>query len=252
MPRSRAAPAPLPFPQACFASACAASAPMLCSEAPPPAVMRQVKPMPVPSPPPPTQEAAAPQPKQPERPEQPEQPPAAAAGGPAGSGGTRDLTAVPKELDERFEKLDSDSAVRPTIINPGETWQKRAQKALLAAPTTSTVGTDQQKKEKDAAFDLLDALTKSGALSVEHASLHVVVAATHCFDKTVTETVVQDNTNPIAKVERSTLIMAGTIHQKPVPALLREGQLERVTASSPMLFLEDEGPATKRSRADEP
>ena len=29
------------------------------------------------------------------------------------------------------------------------------------------------------------------------------MAATHCFDKTVTETVVEDNINPIAKVERS-------------------------------------------------
>ena len=27
--------------------------------------------------------------------------------------------------------------------------------------------------------------------------MHIVVAATHCFDKTVTETVIQENLNPI-------------------------------------------------------
>uniref|UniRef100_A0A7S1KV23 Uncharacterized protein n=1 Tax=Alexandrium catenella TaxID=2925 RepID=A0A7S1KV23_ALECA len=149
-----------------------------------------------------------------------------------------DYTQVPKELDRRFELLDTDGALRPTIISPGETWTKRSQKALLAAPTTSTLQ-GSQKQEKDAAFDLLDALTKSGALPVDHAALHIVVAATHCFDKTVTETVVQDNTNPIDKVERSTLIMASTVHQKPVAALIRQAQYSRVSSTSPMLFVED-------------
>merc|ERR1712039_906332 len=110
------------------------------------------------------------------------------------------------------------------------------QKALLATAETSGLGTDQQKKEKDAALDLLDALTKSGALPVEHCSLHIVVAATHCFDKTVTETVVQDNVSPIDRVERSTLIMATTVHQQPACALVRESQLQRVRDSSPLLF----------------
>ena len=51
--------------------------------------------------------------------------------------------------------------------------------------------------------------------------LHVVIAATHCFDKTVLETVGQDNVNPIDKVERSTLIMASTVHQVPVSSLIQ-------------------------------
>lgn len=150
----------------------------------------------------------------------------------------RDYTQVPKEMDARFEELDIDSQLRPTIISPSGSWTKRSQKALLASPTTTTLGREEQKKEKDAAFDLLDALTKSGAVPIEAASLHIVVAATHCFDKTITETVVQDNVNPIDKVERSTLIMAGTIHQQPAAALIRGAQLPRVSAASPMLFLD--------------
>merc|ERR1712228_299387 len=151
-------------------------------------------------------------------------------------GDARDYTKVPQQMEERFESLDVDNALRPTIISPGDTWTKRAQKALLAKPTTSVLRDDEQKKERDAAFDLLDALTKSGGLPVEHASLHIVVAATHCFDKSVTEAVIQDNMNPIEKVERSTLIMATTVHQRPAAALIRDVQLPRVSASSPMLF----------------
>jgi len=158
---------------------------------------------------------------------------------PGGSGAVRDYTQVPRDMDARFERMDSDGAARPTIITPGSAWTRLAQKALLGKPTESTLHSQEQKSEKDAAFDLLDALTKSGALAIEHADLHVVIAATHCFDKTVTETVVQDNANPIEKVERSTLIMASTIHGVPPAALLQESQRSRVRAASPALFLED-------------
>eukprot|EP00812_Abedinium_dasypus_P012359 NODE_5880_length_547_cov_336.235772.p2 GENE.NODE_5880_length_547_cov_336.235772~~NODE_5880_length_547_cov_336.235772.p2 ORF type:complete len:115 (+),score=34.87 NODE_5880_length_547_cov_336.235772:3-347(+) len=100
---------------------------------------------------------------------------------------------------------------------------KRTRTSLLAEYQTLSLAADDQKREKEAAFDLLDALTRSGALPMDHASLHVVVAATHCFDKTVTATVVQDNVNPIKKVERSMLIMATTLHVEPVAALVRAG-----------------------------
>merc|ERR1712187_1026496 len=123
-------------------------------------------------------------------------------------------TQVPKELDACFEKLDQDNCLRPTIIKPGNIWSKREKKKLLADFTTRSIAADDQKKEKNDAFDLLDALTKSGGLPAEHASLHILVAATHQFDKTVTETIVQENVNPIEKVERSMLIMASTVHEQ--------------------------------------
>merc|ERR1719428_2138223 len=147
-----------------------------------------------------------------------------------------DYTEVPKEMDKQFEALDKDGLLRPTIINPGEVWTKKAQKALLGNPQTSKLYSDEQKSEKQKAFDLLDALTRSGGLPVDHASLHVVLAATHCFDKTVVDTVVQDNVSPIEKVEHSTLIMASTLQRKPASQLVQPSQLARVQDASPILF----------------
>lgn len=159
-----------------------------------------------------------------------------------GSGGAaeklvkaRDYTRVAKQMDEQFEKLDPDSTLRPTIITPGSSWTKSSQPKLLAARQTESLEAEAQHRMKDAAFDLLDAITKSGALPLSHAEMHIVVAATHCFDQTVTETVIQENVNPIEKVERSSLIMASTVHQQPPSALLNASVRPRVLAASPQL-----------------
>ena len=98
-----------------------------------------------------------------------------------------DYTKIPVKLDSELREKDVDNSVRPTIINVGESWRKKAQKSLLSKPTESSVPTSGQEEERDRAFDLLDGLTRSGVLPVLDASLHIVVAATHCFDKTVTE-----------------------------------------------------------------
>lgn len=70
-----------------------------------------------------------------------------------------------------------------------------------------------QETEKHKTFDLLDALSKSGALAIDDASLHIVVAATHRFDKTLIDTVIQDNVNPVEKVERSLMIDANFLRE---------------------------------------
>ena len=40
----------------------------------------------------------------------------------------RDYTQIPKQLDAKFEELDSESAMRPTIIKPGSVWTRKSQK----------------------------------------------------------------------------------------------------------------------------
>lgn len=131
--------------------------------------------------------------------------------------------------------MDKEGSVRPTIINAGKTWTKTSKKSLLSESTTSTLGVDEQKKERNAAFDLLDALTKSGGFEVHDCSLHVLIAATHCFDRSLVDTVIQRNINPIEKVEFSSMIMASTIHNEKVENLVYEDQMNRLLEHSPSL-----------------
>jgi hypothetical protein len=50
------------------------------------------------------------------------------------------------------------------------------------------------------------------------------------------DTVVQDNMNPIEKVERSSLIVSSVVHAQPPLELVRHNQLDRVRQFSPALF----------------
>mmetsp|Transcript_27114 Transcript_27114/g.40611 ORF Transcript_27114/g.40611 Transcript_27114/m.40611 type:complete len:97 (+) Transcript_27114:2-292(+) len=94
-----------------------------------------------------------------------------------------------------------------------------------------------QKKERNKAFDLLDALSRSGSLPIACAELHVFVAATHCFENSLMATVIQDNINPIEKMEKSMLIVASTIFDlSPAHLLKNEQEEERVVKYSPALF----------------
>ena len=71
--------------------------------------------------------------------------------------------------------------------------------------------------------------------------LHVIIAAIHCFDKTVVQTVVADNVNPIEKVERSALIVATTIQNASAKDLVADSQQARIAGHSPLLFPREEG-----------
>jgi hypothetical protein len=150
-----------------------------------------------------------------------------------------DYTLIPKLVEAKMAELDEDNKLRPTIINTGSTWSKKFQKDLLSESKEETLYTKQQGDEKDKAFDLLDALSRSGCLAVDHASLHVVIASTHCFDKTLMATLIQDNQNPIEKMERSTLIVASAVHKQTPLELTHDEQLARVQAASPSLFKSD-------------
>lgn len=153
-----------------------------------------------------------------------------------------DYTKIPEILDAKFEKLDEDGALCPTIISPGNVWTKEYLPSLLASPITKHLNHISLETEKNKAFDLIDALSRSGALPFEHASLHVVMGATHCFDKSLTNTVIQDNVNPIEKLERSLLIIATTLHNQPAQELIKLEHVPTVSTYSPLVFEDKPSP----------
>jgi len=153
-----------------------------------------------------------------------------------------DLTTLPGELDAAYLRLDKDGTLRPTTIKvaPGAAWTKTSVDSLLSSPVTSTMDATALGKERSAAFDLLDALSLSGEISVDCAELHVVVAATHRFARTLVDTVIMDNVNPIEKVERSVLIVAATLHRRDdAEAMLLPDHVKRIRDHSPALFSAD-------------
>jgi len=158
-----------------------------------------------------------------------------------------DYTQIPALLDSKCGALDKDNALRPTTIKTGQTWSKTYQRGLLSKPTSCSLGSAQQDEEKKKAFDLLDALSRSGVLSIESASLHVILAATHCFDKTMMDTIVQNNVNPIEPVERSLLIVAGVVHGKDTHDMLQPSQVDRIAQFAPQLLTDVGEPSEDRN-----
>jgi len=148
----------------------------------------------------------------------------------------RDYTSVATQMDALMENFDPDGALRPTIVKWGDDWTRRFQKGLLLDEEVESFDLDKQKTARGTAFDLLDCLSRSGGLALS-ADIQIVVAATHCFTKSLIDCVVQDSINPIEKLERSSLIVATTIHQKPAEEVVNPHVLERVKTYTPALFV---------------
>ncbi|CAJ1960166.1 unnamed protein product [Cylindrotheca closterium] len=154
-----------------------------------------------------------------------------------------DFTSIPKTLDATIEKFDKDSTLRSTKLKTMDTWSRKRQPDLLTKPTTNTLAAKDVKSESNKAYDLLDAISRSGSLPIAYSDLHVVVCVTHCFAKDVMATVVEDNVNPIEKLEMSTLLLGSAIHgTKPIELIAEEANRARFQSSFP-LMLETEGGA---------
>jgi hypothetical protein len=53
-----------------------------------------------------------------------------------------DYTKIPVELEQKFDELDENNALRPTIITPGQNWFKKSQPSLLSDPQTSMLSSE--------------------------------------------------------------------------------------------------------------
>jgi hypothetical protein len=134
-----------------------------------------------------------------------------------------DFSEVPKLLNSAVEAFSPNICLRSTTIELSHTWKRNRQADLLSMPVVSFLERDDSvKTEKNKAFDLLDALSRSGSLSIAVSELHIIVAVTHSFEKDVIETIIEDNINPIEKLEMSTLLVGSVIHGVPSSTLVRD------------------------------
>ena len=121
------------------------------------------------------------------------------------------FASLPKVLEGSIEKYDKDSALRSTTIKANDQWSRNRQQNLLANYVSASLDASDIKSEKDKAFDLLDALSRSGSLPIKYSDLHVVLCVTHRFEKDMMDTIIQDNINPIERLELSTLLLGSTV-----------------------------------------
>jgi hypothetical protein len=152
-----------------------------------------------------------------------------------------DFTSIPKSLDRAIEKYGGDNVLRSTTIKTSDQWTRFRQENLLEKPKTNIMNSNDVKSEKDKAFDLLDALSRSGSFPIKYSDLHVIICVTHFFEKNVMDTVIQDNINPIEKLEMSTLMMSSIIHGIPAANLISNANDQsRLGETFPSLLKNDE------------
>ena len=151
-----------------------------------------------------------------------------------------DFTLIPKVLDTKLEQYDTDHSLHSIILKSGDDWTRTRQMNFLTSPETTCLRCDDIRNEKIKAYALLDALSRSGTLPIANSELHVFVAVSHCFENDVMGTVIQDNINPIMKVERSSLLLASTIYGIPIPTLIEhDHDLHRIAEAFPSLMISD-------------
>jgi len=138
---------------------------------------------------------------------------------------------IPKILDEKFEKLDPDDAICSTTIKvDASSWGNRRKSFV------NQIDKDGILKEKNAAFDLLDILSRSGSLNLHYSTSHTIIASTHCFEKTLMKTLIQDNINPLPPLERSSLLISSTIFNLHPKILIDEEENEELQKTHLPLF----------------
>ena len=156
------------------------------------------------------------------------------------SGEQVDFTLIPKVLDTKLEQYDTDHSLHSIIIKAGSNWTRTRQMNFLTNAATTHLTFDEIRNEKTKAFALLDALSRSGTLPIANSELHVFVAVSHCFENDVMGTVIQENINPIVKVERSSLLLASTIYGKPISTLIEhDHDMRRIAEAFPSLMISD-------------
>jgi hypothetical protein len=140
----------------------------------------------------------------------------------AKQGGNFDIMAIPGRLDAACGRAEARGAVmRAAVLRLGPVWSGVMPTSVLdKAPATQALDRADQDAARRAAFDLLDALSRGGAVPLRHAAVHVLVGTTVSFEDSLMDTVIQRNINPIDRAERATLALLEAVHTRPVAQLV--------------------------------
>jgi len=95
------------------------------------------------------------------------------------------FTVSSKILDAQLEQFDNDNALRSVIIAVDSEWVREKDKAFETnLEDKAGFARYGNRKEKNSAFDLLDAISRGGMLAIEYSELHVV-GFSHSFENDV-------------------------------------------------------------------
>jgi len=156
-----------------------------------------------------------------------------------------DCTSFGTELERCCEVMEHGGCLKPQLLKISSPWKKKAETSFFGGMVKSELDVEVQQQEKEATFHLLTAITRGGVLPIDQATLHVIVTCVHGFEKSLMHTLVQDSTNPIQKMEGSSLIMAGVAHKQPHNKIIKEEHIDAVRAASPWLFAEGAATSAK-------
>merc|ERR1711879_641494 len=93
-----------------------------------------------------------------------------------------DVSNLAKNLNENLEKWDVNDSLHSTILSVGDVWKRKIGRS---SSLWEDLNGESQVMERNNAFDLLDALSRSGNLSVDDVDIHIVAPMTHVFDNTL-------------------------------------------------------------------
>ena len=138
-------------------------------------------------------------------------------------------------FDDCLEIYSETNFLVPTILKPGCGWTKQYSPSILSKPITAVLTSDDVSQESRKTFRFLEFLSLRGSLILEEASLHLVVASTHCFDQSLLN-VIKNNVNPVDGIIASELIVASVIHRKPAGEIIEPVHLDKAKYLCPQLF----------------
>lgn len=123
------------------------------------------------------------------------------------------------------EHHEETSTIEAMILHPSGHWtRKRLENLVTGKIRSESLGQAKLDEERTQAFDLLDLLTLSGGSPLDvpgQVSLHVIAPLTHHFARSLVDSVVMGNINPVDELDWTLSTVAATIHNRNISEVIR-------------------------------